>query len=198
MKIAVLSMHNNSRDWSEARTHFLADGKPLVKIVRRQQKRRVEHREKLDETQNWKVGVTGYYLYWYKRASQGKETRGWGKSYLGEAEVLINICKLVQHVMKHYNFVYIFQMTIACSWIFGLVITFPMFLARNFDKELDWCVYTWSEEWMGKAYSMVWFLFTGFFPVTFMIALYSQVVYTMWFTRSKPRGRQHCVQQVRN
>ena len=105
---------------------------------------------------------------------------------------------LVQHVIKHYNFVYIFQMTIACSWIFGIVITFPMFLSRNFDKELDWCVCTWSEEWMGKAYSMVWFLFTGFFPVTFMIALYSQVVYTLWFTRSKPRGRQHCVQQVRN
>ena len=57
-------------------------------------------------------------------------------------------------------------MTIACSWIFGIVITFPMFLSRNFDKENDWCVYTWSEEWMGKAYSMVWFLFTGFFPVT--------------------------------
>ena len=89
-------------------------------------------------------------------------------------------------------------MTIACSWIFGIVITFPMFLARNFDKELDWCVYTWSEEWMGKAYSMVWFLFTGFFPVTFMIVLYSQVVYTLWFKRSKPRGRHHCVQQVRN
>ena len=105
---------------------------------------------------------------------------------------------LVQHVMKQNNFVYIFQITIACSWIFGIVITFPMFLLRNFDKENDWCVYTWSEEWMGKAYSMVWFLFTGFFPVTFMIALYSQVVYTLWFTRSKPRGRQHCVQQVRN
>ena len=134
----------------------------------------------------------------YKQASQDKGARGWGKPYLWEAKVLINICKLVQHVMKHYNFVYIFQMTIACSWIFGIVITFPMFLARNFDKELDWCVYTWSEEWMGKAYSMVWFLLTAFFPVTFMIALYSQVVYTMWFTRSKPRGRQHCVQQVRN
>ena len=89
-------------------------------------------------------------------------------------------------------------MTIACSWIFGIVITFPMFLSRNFDKENDCCVYTWSEEWMGKAYSMVWFLFTGFFPVTFMIVLYSQVVYTLWFTRSKPRGNQHCVQQVRN
>ena len=136
--------------------------------------------------------------YKYKRASQGIGTRGWGKPYLGEAKVLINICKLVQHVMKHYNLEYIFQMTITCSWIFGIVITFPMFLARNFDKELDWCVYTWSEEWMGKAYSMVWFLFTGFFPVTFMIVLYSQVVYTLWFTRSKPRGRHHCVQQVRN
>ena len=146
--------------------------------------------------------------YKYKRALQSKGTCGWGIPYLGEAEVPINICKLlvlftdllvglVQHVMKH-HFVYIFQMTIACSWIFGIVITFPMFLSRNFDKENDWCVDTWSEEWMGKTYSMVWFLFTGFFPVTFMIALYSQVVYTLWFTRSKPRGRQHCVQQVRN
>ena len=44
------------------RTHFLADGKPLVKIVRQQQKRSVENTEKLDETRNWKVGVTGYYL----------------------------------------------------------------------------------------------------------------------------------------
>ena len=149
--------------------------------------------------------------YKYKRALQNKGTRGWGKPYFGEAEVPINICKLlvcftdllvgldlVQHVMKHYNFVYIFQITIACSWIFGIVITFPLFLSRNFDKEKDWCVSTWSEEWMGKTYGMVWFLFTGFFPVTFMIALYSQVVYTLWFTRSKPRGRQHCVQQVRN
>ena len=93
------------------------------------------------------------------------------RAHLEEAEVPINIVNfwlcltdllvgLVQHVIKYYNFVYIFQMTIACSWIFGIVITFPMFLARNFDKELDWCVYTWSEEWMGKAYSMVWFLFT--------------------------------------
>ena len=131
------------------------------------------------------------------------------RAHLEEAEVPINIVNfwlcltdllvgLVQHVIKYYNFVYIFQMTIACSWIFGIVITFPMFLARNFDKELDWCVFTWSEEWMGKAYSMVWFLFTGFFPVTFMIALYSRVVHTMWFTRSRPRGRQHCVQQARN
>ena len=146
----------------------------------------------------------------YKRALQSKGTRGWGKPYLGEAAVLINICKLlvlfawfaivglVQHAMKHYSFVYIFQMAIACSWIFGIVINFPMFLVTNFDKDLDWCVYTWPEEWMGKAYSMVWFLFTGFFPVTFMIALYSQVVYTLWFTSSKLRGRQHCVQQVRN
>ena len=62
MKIEVLSLHNNSRDLHEARTHFLADGKPLVKIVRQQQKRSVENTEKSDETRNWKVGVTGYYL----------------------------------------------------------------------------------------------------------------------------------------
>ena len=64
---------------------------------------------------------------------------------------------LVQHVIKHYNFVYIFQMTIACSWIFGIVITFPMFLSRNFDKENDCCVYTWSEE--GWVKPIAWFGF---------------------------------------
>ena len=31
----------------------------------------------------------------YKRALQSKGTRGWGKRYLGESEVLINICKLL-------------------------------------------------------------------------------------------------------
>ena len=57
-----------------------------------QQKRSVENTEKLDETRNWKVGVTGYWCY---RALQSKGTRGWCKPYLGEAEVPINICKLL-------------------------------------------------------------------------------------------------------
>ena len=166
-----------------------------------QQKRSVENTEKLDETRNWKVGVTGHCKA-KERVAGANPTLGKRKCQL----TFVNfwfcfthlLVRLVQHVMKHYNFVYIFQMTIACSWIFGIVITLPMFLARNFDKENDWCVYTWSGEWMGKTYSMVWFLFTGFFPVTFMIALYSQVVYNLWFTRSKPRGSHHCVRQVRN
>ena len=58
MKIEVLSLHNNSRDY--ARHEPISW--PMVKIVRQQQKRSVENTEKLDETQNWKVGVTGYYL----------------------------------------------------------------------------------------------------------------------------------------
>ena len=33
--------------------------------------------------------------YKYKRALQSKGTRGWCKPYLGEAEVSINICKLL-------------------------------------------------------------------------------------------------------
>ena len=37
--------------------------------------------------------------YKYKRALQSNETRSWGKSYLGEAKVPINICKLL--VLSH-------------------------------------------------------------------------------------------------
>ena len=33
--------------------------------------------------------------YKYKRALQSKGTRGWGKPYLGEAEVPFNICKVL-------------------------------------------------------------------------------------------------------
>ena len=48
MKIEVLSLHNNSRDY--ARHEPISW--PMLKIVRRQQKRSVENTEKLDETRN--------------------------------------------------------------------------------------------------------------------------------------------------
>ena len=73
---------------------FPADGKPLVKIVRQQQKRSVENTEKLDEREIGKLVLPGI-TYKYKRALQSKGTRGWGKPYLGEAEGPINLCKLL-------------------------------------------------------------------------------------------------------
>ena len=61
----------------------------------------------------------------------------------------------------------------------------PEFLAKNFDKELDFCTQMFPEEWMGKAYSLTWFLVFGIFPVSLMTTVYSRVVYTLWFKREE-------------
>ena len=80
----------------------------------------------------------------------------------------------------------LFQMIIPFSWIFAAIIMIPEFLVRNFDKNVDYCVHVWPEEWMGEAYSWIWFLVLALFPVTFMVALYSRVIYTLWFKSGKP------------
>ena len=61
----------------------------------------------------------------------------------------------------------------------------PEFFAKNFDKESDYCNQMFPDEWMGKAYSLIWFLFCAFFPVSLMATVYSRVVYTLWFKREQ-------------
>ena len=87
----------------------------------------------------------------------------------------------------------ILKATIFCSWIFGIILSLPQFIFKKFDKKLNWCVYTWSEEWMGNAYTTAWFLFTSFLPVSCMIVLYSRVVCTLWVNGKSQKG----LQQVR-
>ena len=72
----------------------------------------------------------------------------------------------------------------------------PEFLAKNFDKELDYCTQIFPEEWMGKAYSLFWFLMLGIFPVLLMATVYSRVVYSLWFKRDELN--EHNYQQVRD
>lgn len=59
----------------------------------------------------------------------------------------------------------------------------PEFLVKNYDKGQDFCTQYWPDEWMGKAYGVAWWLVLGVFPVLLMAALYSRVVYTLWFKR---------------
>ncbi|CAH3044201.1 unnamed protein product, partial [Porites lobata] len=86
---------------------------------------------------------------------------------------------------------------ISCSWIFGIIVGLPQFIVKKFDKKLNWCVYTWCEEWMGNAYTTAWFLFTSFLPVTWMIVLYSRVVCTLWVNGKSQKGLQQGVLRVR-
>ena len=37
--------------------------------------------------------------------------------------------------------------------------------------------------WIGKAFSMMWLLVYGILPLLIMVALYSSVVYSLWFRR---------------
>ena len=67
------------------------------------------------------------------------------------------------------------------SWLFGIIINFPYFMAINFEKSAESCEEFWSEEWMGKVNSVGWLLLTTVTPLMLMIVLYSRVVYRLWF-----------------
>ena len=66
----------------------------------------------------------------------------------------------------------------------------PWFLALNFVKEMGECRDMWPAKWMGKAYSITWFLFGSFCPISLMAALYIRVVYTLWFKRGEASQQQ--------
>ncbi|KAK2565095.1 QRFP-like peptide receptor [Acropora cervicornis] len=72
------------------------------------------------------------------------------------------------------------KVIIPVSWLFGLVINVPGFVVKNFDEKAKFCIGRYSEEWMGKTYTLIWFLALAFFPVVIM---YFRVVYTLWFQR---------------
>jgi len=76
------------------------------------------------------------------------------------------------------------QVIIPASWIFALIMEMPGFLSLDFDKTLSSCTLAFTKEWMGKAYSVVWFLVFGGLPVPLMAVLYSTVVYNLWFKRN--------------
>ncbi|KAL9957299.1 hypothetical protein ACROYT_G038918 [Oculina patagonica] len=92
------------------------------------------------------------------------------------------------------------KVIIPCSWMFGVLMNTPEFLVKNYDKEQDFCTQFWPDEWMGKAYGVAWWLVLGVFPVILMAALYSRVVYTLWFKRegsNETNTRQQGVMKVR-
>jgi len=73
------------------------------------------------------------------------------------------------------------KVLILCSWVFGVILNIPGFLVKNFDEEARFCIRSYPKEWMGKAFTLTWFLVLGFLPVALMVALYVRVVYTLWF-----------------
>ena len=50
----------------------------------------------------------------------------------------------------------------------------PGFMSPDYDKTLSICTLVFPEEWMGKAFSVAWFLVFGGIPTPLMAVLYSQ------------------------
>jgi len=74
-------------------------------------------------------------------------------------------------------------MIIPGSWIFAAIVNIPLFLAKNttIKKGRVLCEPTWPEAWM-EAFIMILSVVVGV-SLVMMIALYSKVVYTLWFQR---------------
>ena len=77
-----------------------------------------------------------------------------------------------------------FQIIIPGSWILALTLNTPLFLVTKFDKTIGDCKWMWPENWMGAAYDTTWLVVLAIIPLTVMTALYSRVVYTLWFKRN--------------
>ena len=76
------------------------------------------------------------------------------------------------------------QVIVPCSWIFGFIMNIPEFLFKDVNAQ-DYCVESFPEKWIGMFYSVAWFLFMAFFPVSLMVVIYSLVVYALWFKDAK-------------
>ena len=60
----------------------------------------------------------------------------------------------------------------------------PGFLSSDYNTTLSICTLAFPYEWMGKAFSVVWFLVFGGLPIPLMATFYSTVVYNLWFKRN--------------
>ena len=70
-------------------------------------------------------------------------------------------------------------MIIPAFWIAWLILNIPCFPNEKFERKIspNFYVQAWPEEWMPKAYYIMWF---AVFAISFtiMVGLYSRVVYT--------------------
>ena len=70
----------------------------------------------------------------------------------------------------------------------ALIMEIPGLISSDFDKIRGICILDFPEEWMGKVFSVIWFLVFGGLPIPLMLVLYSTVVYNLWFKRYDRNG----------
>ena len=70
------------------------------------------------------------------------------------------------------------------SWIASLTWAIPGFLATTYIKEFKGCAHSFSKPTYAKLYTVGWSVVAGVIPISIMTALYSKVVYRLWFVNN--------------
>ncbi|XP_068734272.1 galanin receptor 2a-like [Montipora capricornis] len=78
------------------------------------------------------------------------------------------------------------KVIISATWIFACILQIPQAMNKKFDKKIcpNFCIYTWSDMWIPKAYFLLW---VGFFGISsaVMTSLYSRVISSLCFSRKE-------------
>ena len=81
------------------------------------------------------------------------------------------------------------QVIISGCWAFSVAFNIPLFLVTTFDESIGDCKWDWpGGRWMGAAYETTWLVLLAIIPLIVMTALYSRVMYTLWFKRNDGNG----------
>ena len=77
-------------------------------------------------------------------------------------------------------YAFLFQVIIPGSWIFGLLVHIPKFMALNVkDNACKWM----DEGWPQKGFYVLWSAIIVA-AMVLMVGLYSRIVYTLWLKRN--------------
>ena len=70
------------------------------------------------------------------------------------------------------------------SWLVSIIWAIPGFWATTYIKEIKGCGHSFSKPIYAKVYTVGWSVVAGVIPISIMGALYSRVVYRLWFVNS--------------
>lgn len=70
------------------------------------------------------------------------------------------------------------------SWFVSIIWAIPGFWATAYNKEMKGCAHSFSKPIFAKLYTVGWSVVAGVIPISIMGALYSRVVYRLWFVNS--------------
>ena len=66
-------------------------------------------------------------------------------------------------------------------WMFTTLLNLPLFLVMRYDETQDFCVEKWPENFLPRAYGILWLLYGGLLPIPIMGYLYVRIVRALWF-----------------